>query len=668
MQKPDLWHYRTGEWALSFNPRDSTLECRHLPSGTRAHGTLQFQPHIKDQAAPWQVITARDSYGERLSLLVPGDQIVGYVTFQPHGGWLQITATRRAWLDHYEGELTFSPTVTLNRQTFACRTQNPGLGNSVVQMASGPADSDLNDSLFDVENDTVFHFDADYRQIRTLTAKKNIPRFDVQLRSRLVEEAAAIGLTIEPDYYRRRYVPWYRPIDRKRCPEAPSGWMSWNTYFDKAGEAENLAEARVGAKYFKTYGLKIWSIESWQEGSDSQPCAKFAHLTLRPYQEQFPHGMAWLARQIRRLGFRPGIWSVPFGTGDKEFYLRHKSWFLHNPQGVPMTNWCGHFLIDPSQAPARRWIENTYRIMSHQWKYEFFKIDGMSASNSAYSAMFYELPEVRAAFRNKIADPYEKMIRAFKQGMGERAIMLACGGAYSGPDPSVVDAGRIGHDIVSMNCPPTWRGYYLQALTTLANLFTNNITWYTDPDTLLVGTATALPTARLAATVVALPGQVNFFGDKLGDLPPERRWLLQRTLPVCDVRPLDLFPIYRPCSTWVVKVRRPFGAWDVVSLFNFDETGSKTLGFTFAEIGLDPKADYLIYDYWNSRFLGRFKDRFDLTVNAQSNALLAVHPDLNRPQFLSTDRHLTQGATCLEAMEWDDRKRVLTGKNTIGRR
>ena len=48
--------------------------------------------------------------------------------------------------------------------------------------------------------------------------------------------------------------------------------------------------------------------------------------------------------------------------------------------------------------------------------------------------------------------------------------------------------------------------------------------------------------ARLATTVVALPGQLTFFGDQLTKLPPERMRLLQQTLPVCDVRPLDLVP------------------------------------------------------------------------------------------------------------------------------
>ena len=180
---------------------------------------------------------------------------------------------------------------------------------------------------------------------------------------------------MEQDYYRSRYVPYYRPLDGSAAP-APTGWMSWNTYFDRAGEAENLAEARLGAKHLKPYGLEIWSIESWQDNSPSQPVRQFHNLTLRPDPAQFPHGMEWLAQQIRKLGFIPGIWTVPFGTGDAAFYRQHRTWFLHHRDGRPMQNWCGEYVLDPSQPAVRRHMAQTHRTMA-EWGYDFFKIDGV---------------------------------------------------------------------------------------------------------------------------------------------------------------------------------------------------------------------------------------------------------------------------------------------------
>jgi alpha-galactosidase len=170
--------------------------------------------------------------------------------------------------------------------------------------------------------------------------------------------------------------------------------MSWNAYFDTAGEKENLDEARIGAQFLKPYGLEIWSIESWQDNSPKLPVSDFYNLTLRPSPDKFPHGMKWLAEQIRALGFRPGIWTVPFGTGDRAYYEAHRQWFLHDGQGQPMQNWCGRFLLDPSQPEVRQQMEESHREMSKDWGYEFFKIDGMSGHNEGYSAHFYERPEV----------------------------------------------------------------------------------------------------------------------------------------------------------------------------------------------------------------------------------------------------------------------------------
>ena len=105
--------------------------------------------------------------------------------------------------------------------------------------------------------------------------------------------------------------------------------------------------------------------------------SNFSNLNLKPSLEKFPHGMKWLAEEIRKLGFVPGIWTVPFGTGNAEFYEAHKEWFLHNPDGTPMSNWSGTYVLDPSQEVVRAHMEEMHRVMSQGWGYEYFKIEGM---------------------------------------------------------------------------------------------------------------------------------------------------------------------------------------------------------------------------------------------------------------------------------------------------
>jgi len=650
----------TGNWEVALDPASSTLTCKHLPTGVSLVGRISFTVTRAGAAARWSIQPARDSNARRLAIVDQRNDVQSYLTIIGDGNRIRISVLPRP-RQAYAGEFSYLPEGSFGVRSFACRTRMPGT-SMVVQMASGLADSLLNDSLFDPDRDLALRFGGQRVAIMTNTAASDRPPvFQIHLTAK-VSEAGSPPITLElvPNYYHERFVPDYRLIDRKRCPSAPTGWMSWNAYFDAATEKDNLDEARIAAKTLKPFGLEIWSIESWQENSPQLPVANFHNLTLRASPEKFPHGMKWLAGQIRDLGFRPGIWTVPFGTGDENFYREHREWFLHDSQGQPMRNWCGRYVLDPSQPEVRRHMEETHRIMSADWGYEFFKIDGMSGANSGYSAHFYERPEVRAAFRQPVADPYRLSIEALRRGIGVDRVLLACQGHYTGPEVASVDGARLGSDIVSPGQPPRWNNYLSQARFTVAQLFTNNLIWYNDPDTLMVGEAAPLNIARIATTVVALPGQLTFISDKLGQLPAERMRLLQQALPVCDVRPLDLMLIPDLKPVWDLKIRRPFASWDVVSMFNWaDEPHDYRL--PFADLGLEAGKDYLLYEFWSGKFLGVRRGSIETRIEPRSNLLLAVHELEDHPQFLSTDRHVSQGGVELADAAWNgDRGELVT--------
>jgi hypothetical protein len=641
-------------WLVTFDPAKSVLECRHAPSRTLLKGRLTFETETGGKRVAWSVQPGRDAVKHRLAVVDDRNDTQGYLIFTGDSQRLSMAMVHRP-PQTYPGKLTFTAELPFGKQAFACRTQVSD-SSPVVQMASGPADSLLNDSVFDPERDLVLRFAGQQTVLSTLSDG----RFQVLLQAEVSKsDASAIIAEIMPDYYRSRFAPCYHLIDRKRCPRAPTGWMAWNIYFDVATEQDNLAEARVGARYLKPFGLEFWSIESWQENSPRLPVSKFGNLTMRASPEEFPHGMKWMAEQLRALGFRPGIWTVSFGTGDEKFYQEHRDWFLHDAQGKPMNNWNGTYVLDPSQKAVRRFTENTHRQMAQEWGYEFFKTDGMSGRNSGYSAHYFERPEVRAAFREPCEDAYGKWIESIRRGIGPDRVLLACQGHYTGPDLAWCDAARNGGDIVHFPDRPDWTCYLRQAQASQAQLFVNNILWYNDPDTLLVGDFAPLNVARLATTVVALPGQLTFFGDKLTQLAPDRMRLLQQALPVCDVRPLDLLPLPTLKPVWDLKLRRPFGSWDVVSVFNWSDAPA-TQRVAFADLGLDPTHEYLVYDFWSQDLIESRQDHLELPIPPHANVLLSVHPRQNRPQFVSTDRHVCQGGVELKDMAWNQEQAELS--------
>jgi alpha-galactosidase len=417
--------------------------------------------------------------------------------------------------------------------------------------------------------------------------------FAFKFSGRIENAAEALFIIdLEKDFFRNRYVPYYSPLNRERCPQAPTGWMSWNTYFDKATAEDNLAEARTGKKFLQPFGCEFWSIESWQGNSDQLPVRDFYNMDLEVNEKQFPKGMKQLADDIRALGFRPGLWMAPFGTGNRDFYESHRDWFLHDKQGNPISCWNGRFTLDPTVQEARDHLKEIFRTASREWGYEFFKIDGMSGRSHSYCAHLYERPEIKACFRDPdCPNPFELCVRAFREGMGEDRVFLACQGHTSGAEALYADASRIGADIVHPNQPVKWSNVLNQGRCTINQVFTHNIVMINDPDTLLVRDL-PLEEARVTTTVVALPGQLTFFGDKLAGLPADRMKMLQQTLPAAHVMPLNLYPVFSMLPVWNLHINNELtGNYNVVALFNWDDEDGK-ISFTPSELGVDQDAEY----------------------------------------------------------------------------
>ena len=641
-----------GNWQVTFDESNSKLELANAQGEVQIVGEVGFS--MGESA--WTVVAPRDAVKSRLALLDKKGDVQGYLAFQNNGDRLDLLVYHRT-AQSFAGELNFRGEIHFTPESFACRTQ-PVKGARVIQLASSGADSGLNDSLFDPERDHALLVRAASNQILT----KGNGLYGLELSGRIDESAEAIwSFSFERNYYQSRYVPYYKPINRKRCPSPPTGWMSWNTYFDKATAEDNLAEARIGKKYLQPYGMEFWSIESWQDNSDKLPVGHFDNLSLTPNPRQFPLGMKKLADDIRALGFRPGIWMAPFGTGSKPFYEAHKGWFLHDKNGKPLRTWNGTYTIDPSQPEVIDYLREIHRKASKEWGYEFFKIDGMSGRSSGYCAHFFERPEIRAVFKDPACpNPFERCVQAFREGIGEDRVFLACQGHFTGAEAAYADAARTGADIVHCNHPPKWANLLSQARCTLNQVFVNNIVFYSDPDTLMVGDYLDIEQARLATTVVALPGQMMFSADKLAALKPERMRLLQQALPVCNVRPLDLFPVFKMLPIWDLKIHRTFADWDVVALFNWSENETK-IGFDFSELGLDPGTEYALYEFWTETYQGLRKGHFEMPVPGHGVRLLAVHRVQDNPQFISSDRHITQGAVELTQLTWDASAKTLTG-------
>jgi len=644
-----------GRWKVEFKDAESRLVLSHAEGFAKVDGRLGFMGPSsvtgagigKDGASftGWRVVSPRDGVQHRLALEAVNGNVNGYVTFQSDGEGISMLVYHRTAFA-YEGTLSYEATVRYRDDAYACSLTAKN-GDRVLSVKSGPAVSINDDALYSPSFDEALQISGGVIGKGCISAKLDIAD----------SAANELSFKIVKGWYKNRWVPYWRPLDRKRAPCAPTGWLSWNTYFDTAGSKENLDEARFAAQHFKPFGMEIWNIESWQDNSPKLPVRNFHNMNLETYKVQFPEGMKWLADEIRKLGFKPGLWMAPFGTGNTNFYKAHTDWFLHDASGRPISCWNGHFTLDPTVPAAREHLKRIFDTASHEWGYEFFKIDGMSGRGHGYCAHLYERPEIRARFSDpSCPNPFELCVKAFREGIGDDRIFLACQGHFTGAEAAYADASRTGADIVHPNEPVKWNNILLQARCTVNQIFAHSNVFWCDPDCMLVSqSALEREQAQVEATIVALPGQQTFAGDKLMELAPDRVRLIQQSLPVCPTQPAKLYPQFGYLPVWDLHVSRPFGDWHVVALFNWgDEV--KNVGFRWDEIGESPERRFVGWEFWSGRFLGALSGSVELSVPPRGVRLVALQPDLGHPQFLSSDRHITQGAIGLKDQRWQDGK------------
>ena len=651
-----------GRWRVSFVDEGSVLKLAHADGVAELEGALSFTGPAavtgagigKDESiAKWRVTSSRDGFPNRLALVDMRDNVDGYVTFQADGEGITMLVYHRTAFA-YSGVLAFDGEIRYRNDAYPC-SLTPKPDDRVLSVKSGDAVSLDDDALFSPSTDEALHF-------KGLKLKVESGKLSASAKLQIDDATAnSMSVMIVKDWYKSRWVPNWRTPNRTRSPHAPTGWLSWNTYFDTAGSKENLDEARFAAKWFRPFGMEFWNIESWQDNSPKLPVSNFHNMDLETYKVQFPEGMKWLADEIRKLGFRPGLWMAPYGTGNDDFYARHKDWFLHASDGKPIRSWNGKYTLDPTAPGALEHLTSIFDKASHEWGYEFFKIDGMSGRGHGYCAHLYERPEIRALMHDpKCPNPFERTVAAYRKGIGEDRVFLACQGHFTGAEAGYADASRTGADIVHPNQPVKWENILLQARCTVNQFFAHSNVFWSDPDCMLVSQgALAREQAQVEATVVALPGQQTFAGDKLAELASDRVKLIQQALPVCQTRPGKLYPMFGHLPVWDLHVSRSFGDWHVVALFNWSDE-EREVSVDWKEIGESRERVFVTWEFWTDAYLGERKGCLSAAVPPRGVRLFALHEAADHPQFVGDDRHITQGAVELNALEWDAAAKTYT--------
>ena len=527
----------------------------------------------------------------------------------------------------------------------------------VVQLGIGAATSNLNNAIYDPGNDTAYIFKADGLSI---APTEDNATFLITCQGPLTITVVEKYVSIHCGY------PWYAPMDRSVFKRPLSGWCSWYYYYLTITEAELKKNTDWLAANLKQFGCDYVQLDDgWQGRGEGLGDNRDWFTTC---ERDFPSGMKHVADYIRDRGFKPGIWLNPFTQSDEKLFNDNPDMFVRRDDGTgPGANldihpdglvyqWPGMYHIDNTSKKGQEYLTKFTKMLCEEWGYDYLKIDGTSVC-----AMVHD--QYRKNLENPSIDgerAYRKGLEIIKNVMGPQRYLLncVCGCGWAGFGLS--EGMRTGGDV-----DLSWEGLLNGISCTLDALFLNTIAFYTDPDVVCVREPLPFEQAQLWATFVGITGQMLLSSDKMYELPEPRVELLRRIYPVADIRPMELYaldPNNMP-QIFDLKVNLPIGKWDVVAAFNW---GDKDTEYTISPqmLGLSEQ-DFICTDVWGGYIINNNNGEITLPVGAKSCRVVAYWPKLGRPQFVGTNRHLTQGADDITALSWDEKTLTLSGTSLV---
>jgi hypothetical protein len=598
----------------------------------RYHGTLIFDGRIRNPEALRVAVPNVVRSGATM------DQVV---VFQARG----------------RDPVEIAGTVTASEQAFPCESDRAVRARPIVRHSSGPSRNLLNQAVYDRKWDWVLSVDDQPR-----TTVKVAPGTESESRRTFIFEArgSEIVLRFRPLFYQRHrglssfqpwtYATWSKPV---------VGWCSWFAFFNKVTEQDVKRTADTMSETLVPFGYEYLQIDDGFQRATGLP-----ELWLKP-NEKFPGGLEALAAYIKQKGLKPGLWTNATFS-QTEYATQHKDWFVLDAEGnVARGNWINHIVDSSVPAALDTLVRPIYRTLRGTG-WEYYKLD-------ALRHLRYEgYNTYRDYFTGKGVDPataLRRYVAAAREEIGADRFLLACWGVR--PELiGLVDGCRIGTD-----------GFSYAGLAQY-NSF-NNVVWRNDPDhielseteawrstmvTSLTGSLFMLtdkperyrtpfvdPARRAAPVLVTLPGQ-------LYDVDPSRSSQLAQVesqVSGRDPKPFDA-GLTPAAHLYQLDVNRPFEGWVVLG-----RTGGETDSIRFDELGLDPAKAYLVFEFWQKKYLGSFAKSFAPgPLPSQFNSqVFVIRERLTHPQLMATSRHITAGGVDLLDVTWNEKG--LAGRSRI---
>ena len=438
-----------------------------------------------------------------------------------------------------------------------------------------------------------------------------------------------------------------RHMNPRVPPASSAGWCSWYFYFRRVREDDVIANLKTADERRQVIPIDLIQID------DGYQTKVGDWLSIN---QKFPHGMKWLADQIRASGHTPGVWLSPFiAVRSSQLVQQHPDWLIRNTEDRPASTgraW-GEIThgLDVTHPGAQDYVRRVIDTAVREWGYPYLKLDFLFAAAH---------PGARRDPTLTRAQVLRRGLELIRETAGDDVFLLGCG-CPLGPAIGLMDGMRIGPDIALGS--PSWLPRYFGIAWPLKNemsfpaesnaarnVLTRSAThrkwWRNDPDCLIVRPARHMTEAeaRSWASVVGLSGGLILTSDDLPSLPRDRQRYLTSVLPPLgeNALPLDLFERTTP-ELYVLHPNRKWESGVVAGVFNWDDRPRRK-PIDLAQVGLDPSQPYHAFEFWSGAYQRIGNGQIDLgELPTHGCAVVAIRPVLDRPHLVATTFHLTMG-------------------------
>lgn len=290
-------------------------------------------------------------------------------------------------------------------------------------------------------------------------------------------------------------------VPGKEFKDPICGWNSWDYYRWTITEDEVLENARFIANdpVLSQHVKRIIIDDGWQYCYGEWEANRY-----------FPSGMEYLAKELKKMNFVPGLWIAP---GIVEPHARIAQWdydmLARSRGGQPCLAYqCMKrmgFVLDPTVEKSQKFLQDLFRRYT-DYGYEYFKIDFLRPMLNAFR---------RKDVLCRRDDIVRLVVENVRKGTGDRAEILGCGYVFSSGAEGV-DAVRIGADIHA-----TWHNVKGNTPSVAARYWQHRKLWINDPDFAVcraAHTSNDPDLNRLQACYVYVKPEDQYLLDKEHDL------------------------------------------------------------------------------------------------------------------------------------------------------